>query len=123
MAFTENMQTRTSISGAAISQFTFVAGPASDGQIDPCGAGARACGVALNAAAAAGQAVTVAYDGRVTVKAAGTITRGAAVASDASGEAVAAASGDVILGYALEAAVDNQIITVELSRAETEVAA
>jgi hypothetical protein len=58
----------------------------------------------------------------VTVKAAGNITRGAAVASDASGEAVAAASGDVILGYALEAGVDNQIITVELSRAETEVA-
>ena len=54
----------------------------------------------------------------MTVKAAGTITRGGAVASDASGEAVAAASGDIILGYALEAAVDNQIITVELSRAE-----
>ena len=67
--------------------------------------------------------ITVAYDGRVTVKAAGNITRGAAVASDSAGEAVAAASGDVILGYALEAGVDNQIITVELSRAETEVAA
>jgi hypothetical protein len=75
--------------------------------------------VALNAATAAGQAVTVAYDGRVMVKAAGNITRGAAVASDASGEAVAAASTDIILGYALEAGVDNQIITVELSRAET----
>lgn len=118
MAFTENMATRTSISGAAISQFTFVAGPASDGQIDPCGAGDRAAGVALSAASAAGQAVTVAYDGRVTVKAAGTIARGGAVASDASGEAVAATTGDIILGYALEAAVDNQIITVELSRAE-----
>ena len=46
MAFTERMATRTSISGAAIAQFTFVAGPASDGQIDPCGDGARACGVA-----------------------------------------------------------------------------
>jgi len=119
MAFTENMSTRTYISGAAIAQFTFVAGPASDGQIDPCGDGARAVGVALMAAAGAGEAVTVAYDGRVTVKAAGTIARGGAVASDASGEAVAAASTDVILGYALEAGVDNQIITVELSRAET----
>jgi hypothetical protein len=118
MAFTERMATRTSISGAAIAQFTFVAGPASDGQIDPCGDGARACGVALTSAAGAGEAVTVAYDGRVTVKAAGNITRGAAVASDASGEAVAAASGDIILGYALEAGVDNQIITVELSRAD-----
>ena len=119
MAFTERMATRTYISGAAISQFTFVAGPASDGQIDPCGDGARAVGVALNSATGAGQAVTVAYDGRVTVKAAGNITRGAAVASDASGEAVAAASTDVILGYALEAGADNQIITIELSRAET----
>jgi hypothetical protein len=118
MAFTERMATRTSISGAAIAQFTFVAGPASDGQIDPCGDGARACGVALTSAAGAGEAVTVAYDGRVTVKAAGNITRGAAVASDASGEAVAAGSGDIILGYALEAGVDNQIITVELSRAD-----
>lgn len=119
MAFTERMATRTYTSGAAIAQFTFVAGPASDGQIDPCGDGARACGVALTSAAAAGEAVTVAYDGRVTVKAAGNITRGAAVASDANGEAVAAASTDIILGYALEAGVDNQIITVELSRAET----
>jgi hypothetical protein len=119
MAFTENMQTRTYISGAALTQFTFVTGPASDGQIDPCGAGDRATGVVLQAATAAGQAVTVAYDGRVTVKAAGNITRGAAVTSDASGEAVAAASTDIILGYALEAGVDNQIITVELSRAET----
>jgi len=119
MAFTEDMATRTYISGAALTQFTFVAGPASDGQIDPCGDGARAIGVVLQSAAAAGQAVTVAYDGRVTVKAAGNITRGAAVASDAAGEAVAAASTDIILGYALEAGVDNQIITVELSRAET----
>lgn len=119
MAFTEKMATRTYTSGAAIAQFTFVAGPASDGQIDPCGDGARAVGVALTAAAGAGEAVTVAYDGRVTVKAAGTIARGAAVASDASGEAVTAASTDIILGYALEAGVDNQIIAVELSRAET----
>ena len=119
MAFTEKMATRTYTSGAAIAQFTFVAGPASDGQIDPCGDGARAAGVALTAAAGAGEAVTVAYDGRVTVKAAGTIARGGAVASDANGEAVAAASTDIILGYALEAGVDNQIITIELSRAET----
>lgn len=119
MAFTEKMATRTYTSGAAIAQFTFVTGPAADGQIDPCGAGDRATGVALMAATGAGEAITVAYDGRVTVKAAGNITRGAAVASDANGEAVAAAATDIILGYALEAGVDNQIITVELSRAET----
>ena len=103
MAFNERIETRTYISGSAVTQFRFVT-LAADGQVDHTGAG---------------QAVTVAYDGRVTVKAAGTIARGGAVASDANGEAVAAASTDIILGYALEAGVDNQIITVELSRAET----
>ncbi|CAB4139520.1 Bacteriophage VT1-Sakai, H0018 [uncultured Caudovirales phage] len=119
MAFTERMATRTYISGAPIAQFLFVAGPASDGQIDPCGDGARGIGVALTPATAAGQAVTVAYDGRVTVTAGGNITRGGAVASDANGKAVAAAATDVILGYTVEAAINNQIITIELSRAET----
>lgn len=122
MAFTERMATRTYTSGSAVAQFTFVS-LAADGQVDNTSANARTDGVALMAAAGAGEAITVAYDGRVTVKAAGNITRGAAVASDSAGEAVAAAAGDIILGYALEAGVDNQIITVELSRAETEVAA
>ena len=120
MAFTENMSTRTMISGAALTQFTFVVGPASDGQIDPVGtAGARASGVVLQSAAAAGEAVTVAYDGRVTVLAAGTIARGGAVSSNNAGRAIAATTGHVILGYAEEAAVTGQVITVTLARAET----
>jgi hypothetical protein len=115
MAFTERMATRTYISGSAVTQFRFVT-LASDGQVDHTGDGLRADGVALMAASGAGTAITVAYDGRVTVEAEGSISRGAAVASDASGKAVAAGTGDIILGTALEAAADGQIITVEIRR-------
>lgn len=114
MAFYEGVQARTYISGAAIAQFDFVVGPAADGQIDPAGAGARAIGVALQAATVAGQAISVAYDGRVTVVAAGTIARGANVASNASAKAITAATGNVIMGVALEAAVAGQVFTMEL---------
>lgn len=120
MAFTERMATRTMISGAALTQFTFVVGPASDGQIDPVGtAGARASGVVLQSAAGAGEAVTVAYDGRVTVLCAGNIAVGASVSSNNAGRAITATTGHIILGIAQEAGVSGQIITINLSRAET----
>jgi Uncharacterized conserved protein (DUF2190) len=119
MAFMEDIKTFTYRAGVALAtQFIFVT-RAADGQVDPTGVGARADGVLLTTAANVDEAVTVAYDGRVMVKAAGTIARGAAVASNASGLAVAATTGNVILGYAVEAAVNNQIFTVELSRAGT----
>lgn len=119
MAFTENMSTRTYVSGSAVAQFTFVS-LAADGQVDNTAANARTDGVVLQAAGAAGQAVTVAYDGRVTVLvgAAGGIARGDAVAVDAAGKAKKAASTNVIVGYALEAGAAGQVITVELSRAD-----
>jgi len=120
MAYVERLATRTMISGAALTQFTFVVGPASDGQIDPVGtAGARASGVVLQSAAGAGEAVTVAYDGRVTVLAAGNIAVGAAVSSNNAGRAITATTGHVILGYAQEAGVSGQVITINMSRAET----
>lgn len=119
MAFTEKMATRTYTSGSAIAQFTFVS-LAADGQVDNTAANARTDGVALAAAVGAGEAIAVAYDGRVTVAvgAAGGIARGDAVAVDAAGKAKKAASTNVIVGYALEAGAANQIITVELSRAD-----
>jgi hypothetical protein len=115
MAFTENMQTRTYVAGSDLSakQFSFA-----DGQVDATGAGALAAGVLLNDPVAGG-AATVAYDGRVTVVCGGTVTRGGEVASDASGEAVDATTDDVIVGYALEAGVDGQVITIELARGNT----
>lgn len=118
MAFTENMQTRTYISGSAITQFTFVT-LAADGQVDKTGDGLRTDGVALFGASGAGQAIPVAYDGRVTVLCGGSFSRGGAVASNADGEAVTAASSDIILGYALEDGADGRIVTIELSRAGT----
>lgn len=118
MAFTEKLENRTYIAGSAITQFRFVT-LASDGQVDHTGAGARAEGVALAGATGAGEAIPVAYDGRVTVVAAGVINAGAAVASNASGQAVAASAGNVILGRALEAGAAGRVITIELSRAET----
>ena len=48
------------------------------------------------------------------VEAGGTITAGAAVQADADGKALTAAAGDVVMGYALEAAVDGQIMAIEL---------
>lgn len=117
MSFYEDVKARTYIAGTTIPQFAFVVGPAADGQVDLPSAGGRATGVALQAGAV-GDAIAVAYDGRVMVKAAGIINRGAAVQSDAAGEALAATTGDYILGYALEAAVDNQIFTIELARSE-----
>ena len=119
MAFTERMDTRTYISGSAVAQFTFVS-LAADGQVDNTAANARTDGVALAAATGAGEAIAVAYDGRVTVVtgAAGGIARGDAVAVDAAGKAKKAASTNVIVGYALEAGAAGQVITIELSRAD-----
>jgi hypothetical protein len=42
------------------------------------------------------------------------LAAGAAVQADANGDALTAASGDVVMGYALEAAVDGQIMAIEL---------
>jgi hypothetical protein len=118
MAFNENMQTRTYVSGSAVTQFRFVT-LAADGQVDHTGDGLRTDGVALMGATGAGEAITVAYDGRVMMQAGGSFSRGGAIASNASGQAVAATSTEIILGYALEDGANNQIVTVELNRAGT----
>lgn len=119
MAYMNDVKTRTFEAGQALAtQFIFVV-QAADLQVDPVGTlGARADGVLLTPATAAGQAVTVAYDGRVKVLAGGNINAGAAVTSSATGRAVAAGAGNIVLGHAEEAAVNNQIITVRLDRAE-----
>lgn len=119
MAYMNDVKTRTFEAGQALAtQFIFVV-QAADGQVDPVATlGARADGVLLTPAAAAGQAVTVAYDGRVKVLAGGNIALGAAVTANATGRAVAAGAGNTVIGYAEEAGVNNQIITVRLGRAE-----
>jgi hypothetical protein len=113
MARDEAVTCITLEAGADLStkQYFFVS-MSSDGQVDPTGDGASAIGVLQNDPAAAGRAAEVAIGGRTMVSAGGTIAAGAAVASDAAGEAVTAATGDVILGTALEGASDGDICAI-----------
>jgi len=94
-------------------QFYFVSVSA-DGQIDATGDGAYAVGVLQDKPAAQGRAAQVAttFGDIVKVVCGGTVTRGGPVASDANGAAVNAASGDVILGEALETGASGEIISI-----------
>lgn len=76
--------------------------------------GAAADGVLLNDPIN-GQAAAVAVFGRVKVQAGGNIAAGADVATNAQGRVVAAATGNVVLGKATEAAVNNQYITIDFN--------
>jgi hypothetical protein len=115
MAVQESRETRTFIAGEDLSssQFKFVT-LESDGQVDLAdSAGENCMGVVINDPASGGEA-TVVVSGKTVVTAGGTIAAGASVATDASGDAVTAASTNIIMGYALEAGVDGQVIAVEL---------
>ena len=114
-SFTENMNTRSYIADADLSASAqrFVA--RSGVNVAVAGAGVATIGV-LIVGGAADQAVTVAYDGVVQVVSAGVIPAGAAVTSDANGAAVAAAEGDFVAGYARQAAVAGQIVSVDIDR-------
>lgn len=115
MAVMQSRDTRSFVAGESLAaaQFKFVT-LESDGQVDLADAAGENCiGVLLNNPAA-GAAATVAVSGKVMVTSGGTIAAGAAVATDASGDAVTAASTNIIMGYALEAAVDGQVMAIEL---------
>ena len=115
MAVMQSRDTRSFVAGEDLSakQFKFVT-LESDGQVDVAdSAGENCIGILLNAPTA-GAAATVAISGKVMVEAGGTIAACAAVQADANGDALTAASGDVVMGYALEAAVDGQIMAIEL---------
>lgn len=115
MAVMQSRDTRTFEAGADLSagQFKFVT-LAADGQVDiTSSAGGNAIGVLLNKPSAAGRAATVCVSGSVMITCGGTITAGDQIQSDASGDALLAATGDVVLGYAREDGVDGQIIEME----------
>jgi hypothetical protein len=101
-------------------QFFFVT-LAADGAIDSSGNGAAADGVLLNDPNT-GEAASVVVFGRVTVECGTTVTAGQLIASDAAGNCVPAASTDIILGKALEAGVDGQIITIDFFKGGNAVA-
>lgn len=115
MAVQESRDTRTFIAGEDLSssQFKFVT-LESDGQVDLAdSAGENCMGVVINDPASGGEA-TVVVAGKTVVTAGGTIAAGASIATDASGDAVTASTGNIVMGYALEAGVDGQVIAVEL---------
>lgn len=90
----------------------------SSGQIALAGLGARADGVLESQPEAAGRTatVTVPNGGKVKVKAGAATTAGGAVASDASGKAVDATSGDTILGTFIDAAgAGDEVVTIVFS--------
>ena len=115
MATEQSRNTRTFVAGEDLStaQFKFVTLEA-DGQVDLADSAGENCIGVLRPEGAAGAAVAVLVDGPVIVEAGGTVTNGAAVATDATGRAVDATTGDIIMGYAMEAGVTNQKIQIEL---------
>ena len=94
-------------------QYHFVV-TASDGQIDPvAAAGGAADGILYDKPDAAGKAASVVIFGVARVKAGVAIAVGQEVASDASGKAKASATGNRVLGRALEASsADGDIIKI-----------
>lgn len=84
-------------------QYRFVAVNGS-GKAELAGAGALISGVLTNAPAADAAATIAGPGTKVQVESGAAVTQGAAVASDATGRAVAATTGDYIGGEALEAA-------------------
>ena len=115
MAVMQSRDTRTEIAGVDLSsaQFKFVT-LESDGFVDLANSAGEQCYGVCIVGAAVGKAVTVVRSGSVLVEAGGTIAAGDAVMVGAGGTALAAATGGVAMGYAKEAAVDGQIIEIEL---------
>ena len=114
MATMLSRDTRTFVAGSDLTaaQFKFVS-LAADGQVDvTASAGGNAIGILTNNPDV-GQAATVTVTGGYMVEAGGTITAGDQIQSSATGTALLAATGDVVLGYALEDAVVGQIMRIE----------
>lgn len=96
-------------------QYHFV-NMSSDGQVDlVASAGAQGIGVLQNKPDAAGRAASVAVYGVAKVVAGGSITAGNRIQSDANGAAIAAASGDFVLGVAMTSADSGDLVEVLLA--------
>lgn len=105
--------------GAAIAGNRFVKFGAADYQvIQNAAATTRGIGASNQlGAAASGDPVDVIMAGIADVQAGGSITRGAEVTSNATGQAVAAAAGNLVAGVAMVNAVSGDIIPVLLASA------
>ena len=118
MATQGNEIRQTFVAGADLSarQYTLVTcnGVTADGEnrtvVSPA-VGAKVDGVLINNPGNT-RAATVVVFGRTKVKAGGAIPAGAEVQTNANGQVIAATTG-IRVGKALEAAVANQIITID----------
>ena len=119
MATQGNQIRQTFVAGADLSakQYTFVTcnGVTADGEnrtvVSPA-VGAKVDGVVINSPKNT-HAATVVVFGRTKVKAGGAILAGAEVQTNANGQVITATGAGIRVGKALEAAVTNQIITID----------
>ena len=119
MATQGNQIRQTFVAGADLSgkQYTFVTcnGVTADGEnrtvVSPA-VGAKVDGVVINNPKNT-HAATVVVFGRTKVKAGGAILAGAEVQTNANGQVITATGAGIRVGKALEAAVANQIITID----------
>lgn len=106
--------TREAAADLSASQHLFVAINSSS-QAAVAGAGVAVDGVLQNNPDAQGKAASIMRDGISKVRAGAAVAAGALVASNASGQAVTAATGNVVAGKALSAAgAANEVISVLL---------
>jgi len=114
MATKQNTQAISLVAAADLSaaQYHFVT-INSSGLAALTGAGLQAAGV-MQDNPIAGQVGAVDIAGVTKVEAAGAITIGARVASNSTGEAVAATTGDYALGTAMDTGADGRIIAILL---------
>ena len=116
---TQGNQTRESmIAGADLSakQWTFVKMNTTDRTVVSAGNAEAAFGVLINDPAS-GAAATVVTAGRVIVEVGtGGLTAGDSVGVDANGEAVTAASSDIIVGICVQGASAGERATIDFFR-------
>lgn len=113
-----NQNRETMIAGADLSakQWTFVIQNTTDRTVVNATDGQAADGVLINTPES-GNAATVVTHGRVMVEVgSGGLTAGDDVASDGNGEAITAATADIIVGKALETAAAGTRTTIDFFR-------
>lgn len=116
MATQGNQIRETMIAGEALSQFTFVIMNTTDRTVVAAGNGEAADGVVINDPSS-GAAATIVTAGRVIVEVGtGGLTAGDDVGVDANGEAVTAASTDIIVGKCVEGAAAGGRATIDFFR-------
>lgn len=118
MATQGNQIRQTFVVATQLPQYTFVTanGVSNDGatpQVAATAANGKADGVLINAPLAANTAGTVVVFGRTKVVAGGAIAAGAEIQVGANGRAITATGTNIRVGKALEAAVANQIVTID----------